>query len=432
MKLLPEGMFGRTLLIVAVLLVSVGGMAVPLADFFFNEARARRLAELELNRARLVATAYRLVPAPERERFARELRSAQGIGIAAQPVSSSPSPARGFVGVLVTEIQGRIGNNRSVRLGGLQGQPGLWINTGTATDALWIFLPRPPPVETLIWPWFASAAIAIVLALLGAAAIVWRINRPLRELTAAAQHLARGESPPLLAVQGPREVKTLSAVFNRMNTELMRLDDDRKLLLAGVSHDVRTPLTRLRLALEALPEPVDRAIKQGAIADVEDIDAILDHFLSFVRAADDQTRVQGNLDELVAAVCDRYERSGKAVRCELGGLPLVHFYPLGLRRLLMNLIDNAVKHGGGHARVCTRQANDRAIIEVLDRGPGIPDTDIARMLQPFQRLDSARGASGAGLGLAIAERMARQHGGALRLHNRADGGLAVIVELPLL
>lgn len=429
MKLLPESMFGRTLLIVAVLLVSVGGMAVPLADFFLNEARARRLADLELNRARLVATAYHLVPAPERERFERDLLSSQGIGIAAQPTASIPPPARGLVGALAMEIQKRIGNDQSVRLGGLQG--GLWINPGIATGGPWIFLPRPPPVETLIWPWFASAAIAIILAILGTAAIVWRINRPLRELTDAAQRLAQGESPPTLVVQGPREVKTLSTVFNRMNAELARMDDERKLLLAGVSHDVRTPLTRLRLALDALPDPVGRAIKRGAIADVEDIDAILDHFLSFARSADDQTRVQGNLDELVATVCDRYERSGKAVQCELGGLPLVYFYPLGLRRLLMNLIDNALKHGGGHAHVRTRQESDRAVIEVLDRGPGIPDADIPRMLQPFQRMDGARSASGAGLGLAIAERMARQHGGMVRLHNQASGGLVVSVELPL-
>lgn len=431
MKLLPESMFGRTLLIVALLLVSVGGMAVPLTDFFLNEARARRLADLELNRARLVVTAYRLVPAPEREHFARELLSLQGIGIAAQPAASIPPPTHGLIGALVMEIQKRIGGNQSVRLGGLQGQPGLWINPGVASGGPWIFLPRPPPVETLVWPWFVSAAIAIVLAILGTAAIVWRINQPLRELTAAAQRLAQGESPAAILVQGPREVKTLSTVFNRMNAELARMDEERKLLLAGVSHDVRTPLTRLRLALDALPEPVGRDIKRGAIADVEDIDAILDHFLSFARCADDQTRVQGNLDELVADVCDRYERSGKAVQCELGGLPLVHFYPLGLRRLLMNLIDNALKHGGGHARVRTRHENDRAVIEILDRGPGIPNADISRMLQPFQRLDNARGATGAGLGLAIAERMARQHGGTLRLNNRAGGGLAVSVELPL-
>lgn len=431
MKLLPESMFGRTLLIVALLLVLVGGMAVPLADFFLNEARARRLADLELNRAHLVATAYRLVPASEREHFTRELTSSQGIGIATQPAISFPPPTHGFIGALVTEIQARIGNKQSVRLGGWQGQPGLWINPGLTAEAPWIFLPRPPPVETLIWPWFASAAIAIVLAILGTAAIVWRINRPLRELTAAAQRLAQGESPPALVVQGPREVKTLSTMFNRMNAELARMDNERKLLLAGVSHDVRTPLTRLRLAVDALSEPVGRDIKQGAIADVEDIDAILDHFLSFVGSADDQTRVQGNLDELVAAVCDRYERFGKAVLCELGDLPLVHFYPLGLRRLLVNLIDNALKHGGGHAHVRTRQANDHALIEVLDRGPGIPDADIPRMLQPFQRLDNTRGASGAGLGLAIAERMARHHGGILRLRNQVNGGLLVSVELPL-
>ena len=191
MTLWPEGMFGRTLLIVVVLLVSMGSMATPLADFFFNEARARRLADLELNRARLVSAAYRLIPAPERERFARELMSSQGIGIAAHPATSIPSPTRGLAGAWVTEIQRRSGNNQAVQLGGLRGRPGLWINAGIAPDALWIFLPRPLPVETLIWPWFASAAIAIALAIFGAAAIVWRINRPLRELTAAAEHLAR-------------------------------------------------------------------------------------------------------------------------------------------------------------------------------------------------------------------------------------------------
>lgn len=433
MTLLPAGMFGRTLLIVAALLVSVASLTIPLADFFLRSARAERLAVLELNRARLIVVAYRAVSMEGRPGFAQELAQSQGIGIATTPPARSmPAVAgRDFFGTLVAEIQRHSETEHAVRVGRFRGRQGLWIDAGGAVDSLWVFLPRPPPVANRAWPWIASAGIALALAILGAAAIVWRINRPLRELTAAAQRLTRGESTPPLTVRGPREIKTLSTVFNRMNAELERSDAERKLLLAGVSHDVRTPLTRLRLALDALPENTGSDLKQTLIADVEDIDTILEQFLSFAHDLDDEARVDGNLDEFVATICDRYARTGKAVSCELAGPPLVSFYPIGLRRVVTNLIDNALKHGGGSAQVQTRHENGRAVIAVRDQGPGIPESEIPKMLQPFQRLDRARGVGGAGLGLAITKRIARQHGGALRLRNRTEGGLVVTVDLPL-
>jgi two-component system osmolarity sensor histidine kinase EnvZ len=262
-----------------------------------------------------------------------------------------------------------------------------------------------------------------------------RINRPLKQLASAAGALGRGESPEPLPETGPMEVRTLTRSFNRMADDLKRLEAERALMLAGVSHDLRTPLARLRLAVEMLPEDPGKA---GMVQDIEDLDAIVAQFLSFLREGAGETPEDIDLNALASAVCERYSRAGAQIALDLQSIPVMRLRPTSMQRLLSHLIDNALKYGKAldqpRAQVELRTWRDGATVflGVLDHGPGLPVESVERMLQPFTRQDESRtGASGSGLGLAIVDRIARSHGGRLKLLARAGGGLEARVELPI-
>src|SRR5262249_32461129 len=188
----------------------------------------------------------------------------------------------------------------------------------------------------------------------GAYLIVVRINRPLRELTGAAEEIGRGKAPPPIPESGPSEISTLSRAFNQMAADLKRLDDERALLLAGVSHDLRTPLARIRLGLEMLDDKGDPALRSGMEKDIEDIDAAISQFLDFARTNEGEpVRTDGDLNALVASACERSERNGQAVRMQLGAVPPLPLRPIAVQRVVINLIENALRHGGPDVEVRT-------------------------------------------------------------------------------
>jgi two-component system osmolarity sensor histidine kinase EnvZ len=227
------------------------------------------------------------------------------------------------------------------------------------------------------------------------------------------------------------EIRTLAQAFNNMAADIQRQDEERALLLAGVSHDLRTPLARIRLALEMLDDRGASDLKAGVAQDIGDIDAAIGQFLDFARPIDAETvATDTDLNALVQAVVERYTRHGKAVQFTPAPLPRLPLRTQALQRLLTNLIDNALRHGGDTVAISTGRNGGTTHIEVLDRGPGIPQADAQRMLQPFTRMDHARSTSGTGLGLAIVDRIARLHGGTVQLLPRQGGGLRVRVELP--
>lgn len=260
---------------------------------------------------------------------------------------------------------------------------------------------------------------------------VARINQPLRELTRAAAAIGRGDMPPPVVESGPAEVRTLSRAFNQMATDLQRADADRALLLAGVSHDLRTPLARIRLGVEMLDEKTDAGLKRGIVEDVEDIDAVINQFLDFARVtAESGGGTDVDINELAHSVSERYLRDGKRITVRPGAVPPLKLQPLAMQRLLTNLIENALRHAGDEVEIETAANGDSVRISVLDRGPGIPPADAERMLQPFTRLNEARSTVGSGLGLAIVDRIAKMHGGRVQLLPRDGGGLEARVEFP--
>jgi two-component system osmolarity sensor histidine kinase EnvZ len=307
------------------------------------------------------------------------------------------------------------------------GEDGFWVSFFIDEDEFWVMLPweRFEPAFGLQWLSWALALLALALA--GAWLIASRMTRPLAALTDAAGRLGRGETHRPLAEEGARELRVLSAAFNRMASDLESMERERAMVLAGISHDLRTPLSRLRLSLEMSGASANAA--DAIAADVEEMDGVIGQFLDFARGEDEQKQegeVQGVLEELA----EHYSRLGKKLSFDNHDYLVLRFARMSVRRAIANLIDNALRHAGEPVEVASFAKDGRAVVEVRDRGPGIPAEETERLKRPFTRLDRARGGrSGSGLGLAIVDRVARAHGGSLQLLPREGGGLVARLTL---
>jgi two-component system osmolarity sensor histidine kinase EnvZ len=304
-----------------------------------------------------------------------------------------------------------------------------WIKIPIGQQQYWMVVHprRPPPPPS--WVWLEWGMMAMVLAIGASAFVILRIREPLRELSQAALQIGRGEEPAPIGWHGPSEIDDLQKSFTQMQTDLKRIENDRALVLAGISHDLRTPLARMRLSAEMLT--TDPSARDGMVADIEEMDAIINQFLDFARDVSGEAPVPTSLNTVVSMVAEHYARLNHVVDLKLAPAPDIDLRPVGMRRLVTNLVDNAVRYGGS-VDIETRQQGDCIVLEIKDRGPGIPEADLERVKMPFTRLDSARtGSNGAGLGLAIADRVVRLHGGSLDLARREGGGLVARVTLPL-
>lgn len=293
-----------------------------------------------------------------------------------------------------------------------------------------LFFERPgqhPIYMSVLLAWISFILFA---SLLGAYVIFFWLRKQLREVTHAARLLAEGQLPPLLSETGTEEVRDLSGGFNRMARSLEAMESERRFMLASISHDLRTPLTRLRLGIELQDASTD--VSDGMIQDIEDIDTILKQFLDYVRDGSQEPEETGDIDRIVAEVCRRYIENGHPLELVTGKLPPCRFRPVSIRRLVGNLLDNAVRYAKQGIAVRTEASTAGVTISVEDRGPGIEGLEPGELVKPFVRGSLSRsGGQGAGLGLSIVSHIVQAHGGRLSLANRAGGGLAVRVDLPL-
>jgi two-component system osmolarity sensor histidine kinase EnvZ len=311
----------------------------------------------------------------------------------------------------------------------------MWVRLPAGDAAYWIGFPLPPRPQAEGEPTRALAiSLAIALALIVAAFLFARhLARPLRELAAAVDRVGRGEAPPPLPESGPSEIAAVNRGFNAMLGNLRRMEKDRAVLLAGVSHDLRTPLARLRLGVELAK--ADPSTREGMIADIEEMDRVIGQFLDFARGEDGLAMEVRALGGIVAPVVERYRKAGRDVSLAAGHVAPLPVRPTAIARLVANLVDNALAYGAPPVEVALSEQGGEAVIDVADRGPGVAPADVERLKQPFTRADDSRarsdGAAGAGLGLAIVDRIARLHGGRFDLLPREGGGTIARVSLPL-
>jgi signal transduction histidine kinase len=284
--------------------------------------------------------------------------------------------------------------------------------------------PRPAPLSVLF-----SGFVAIVLVGLGAALISRQIGQPLARLADAARALGAGQSNVTAPVSGPDDVRRASTAFNAMAERLGRQLDRQREMLWALSHDLRTPITALRLRAELIE---DDATRQRLLAPIEEMERLTEQALSLARAgASEEERVSVDLLELARTLAGELQDMGLDVKANAGAPLTVECRPSEIARALRNLAENAVKYGGSGAIDIYRDDNGDAVAEVRDDGPGVPEDQLPRLAAPFFRTDDARSeAHGAGLGLAIAQAIADGHGGKLVLANRQPHGFSAKLILP--
>lgn len=436
LSLLPDSLLWRAFLLIATLML----VAVAAWLAIFREAemepRARQVAQMVASVANLTRAALLAARPETRLELLAELSDTEGVHVypADDDDRIEPPPSTALTHYLERELRERLGAETRLAFM-LNEEPGLFVSfrifAGDA-DLYWLALPRERLERRLPLQWLGWGAAVLLLALAGAWLIVFRITRPLKALEAAARQLGAGATPAPLPERGPRELVAVTHAFNQMSANLKQLEEDRQLLLAGISHDLRTPLTRLRM--EAELSVADAEARAGMAADIAEMDRTIGQFLDFARpqALDGKAKVPTDLAALLDEIAGRYGERAKCRHAKADFQIPVHVEPL--RRAIVNLIENALRHAGLAAPVELDLAHEGSniVIAVLDRGPGIAPADAERLKQPFMRGEAARtGAGGAGLGLAIVERIAKAHGGCLDLLPREGGGLAARIVLPV-
>ncbi|KKD58188.1 osmolarity sensor protein [Grimontia sp. AD028] len=258
-------------------------------------------------------------------------------------------------------------------------------------------------------------------------------NRPLAALERAAQDVGHGKFPEPLPERGASDIRAVTKAFNQMSEGIRKLEEDRALLMAGVSHDLRTPLTRIRLATEMM-SPEDSYLAESMIKDTEECNEIINQFMDYLRSVQLQDMTEIDLNVVAEDVSVADGATGHDLEVSKGELVgKLDANEVAIRRAVTNLVVNAVRYGGGWVKISTGTSADRRHqwIAVEDNGPGIAADQIDTVLQPFTRGDTARGSEGTGLGLAIVKRITEQHNGTLKLNQRSQGGLRAQIVLPV-
>lgn len=431
MTLFPRTLLARTFFLIAGLLVASMSAWIAIFNAAEFEPRAQGIARMIGSIVNLTRTALITADPGLRRELLFDLSVREGIRIyAAEPDEQLVPPAGGRllerVMALTREELGKRTRFAFVR----EGVEGFWVSFRIDDDEYWIVMDRSRIERTLTLQWLFWMALAMALALVGAYLVVYRLKTPLGALAGAAREVGRGRHPDPLPERGPDELRTLARAFNQMTDDLRRLDRDRALVLAGVSHDLRTPLARLRLGIELAG--ADPQTRDEMAADIDEMDGIIGQFLDFARGESSEALVEIDLAALGRELVRQYRERGQALEEDIVETPPVQLRALAIRRLVTNLLDNAYRYAGTGVMLAIRPTNAAIEVAVLDRGPGIPPDQVERLKQPFQRLETARSnTGGSGLGLAIVERIARMHGGRFDLLPREGGGLVARVTLPL-
>ena len=434
-----SGLFWRTFLLLSALTVVSMASWIGMIRAVQREPTVHQTAEL-INSVVTITHSALTHSAPDlRRELLFELVSNEGIRIF--PLESSdtvePPPDTPYMPEIEARVKAKLGADTrfSSRVNGVAG---FWISFKIGGDAYWLMLER-ERIEGLTGvQWLGWASVVGVLSLLGAALISSLVNLPLARLTAASRAIGQGQLPEPLPERGPQEILEANRSFNQMVHEMQQVESDRALILAGISHDLRTPLTRMQLELEMAQ--LSPEAREGLQADIAQMDAIIAQFLDYARPSEAATFGAVNVSALLEDAANAAERTGARIKVDIAQDVQVLGNSTDLRRVFNNLIENARRYGRTPGAdfteldiVCrVKPHGRRAHIEIQDHGPGVPADQIDRLLKPFTRLDTARGqANGAGLGLAIVERVLTRHNAEFKVSNRDGGGLRIEIDLPL-
>ncbi|MBK5938457.1 ATP-binding protein [Halochromatium roseum] len=430
MPLWPSSLFARVLL---TLVLSFGSFALitfgTVMYYVLYPVVQRSTADLAAF-MELSARTLALLPAQAQEDYQAKLLDEYQVRLlsGAEPPQNLDDYFYPYVVRLSQALSQRL--ERPVRMQSnlIDGRRWFWIDLETSSGRVWAGIPRDrigtrPMIGVVV-----ICALAVLLVVLTAAILARRVTAPLTRLSQAAEEVAKGRSPEPLEETGPRELANLARQFNETSQQVRELLADRTVLLSGISHDLRTPLTRLRLALEMLPDSTDAALKARMRRDIEEMSAQIGQAVELGGTLGAGARDPEDLAKLVSEV--------------VGHRPRILWRPLGrcihsvnalaLRRILGNLIENALRYSSGTVEVRLDCRHETPALFVLDRGPGIPEAEREAVFRPFYRLERSRNRNtgGSGLGLAVARQLAVANAMEIALNDRDGGGLIASIRLP--
>ena len=443
----PRSLLGRNLLLMAVLIVLGQLVAAMLVRQMIFQPRVAQVADGVARNVGALRAGLQALPPAERAAFV-EAFNQQAVR-SLPPVAAESTVRRALLSPMERQFVQAVSRRLGADDAATNTSQSVWRRESTGVLALrvvhqgpegaetyWLNLPSVFPTREFTGAWLAATLASMLLALLGAWWLQRHIHRPLAQVVAAARQLAQGQTPAPLPEDGPEEIATVGRSFNHMAHSLAAAEQERALMLAGVSHDLRTPLTKLRLGVEIAGAQVDAPLAASMARSIDEMDGIVGQFLQFARSGEAEAPTPASLNDLAQAVAEAQADHGRTLVLELAAqphLPDVPMRPQALRRALDNLVENAWRHGTPPVLLRTGADADGVWLEVQDQGPGIAPAELDRIRQPFARGDGAArsGAPGAGLGLAIVERVARSHGGRLELHSAPGAGLRARLVLPL-
>ena len=424
--LLPRSFFARTLLLVLVtLLVS------KILTLLYLVSHEDLLVDRQYSHGTAMLVRAYWASGPEARDDLEQLTGMQLVPQSQVPMGEIHWP---YSTIFTDQLREDLGDTTQVRVQ-IQDQAAIWIHQPGYQDE-WLKVPLyAHPLRGqrlgLVVTW---SALIIMLSIAAAWIFVRQLNRPLKILEGAARRIGKGHSVRLLDTSGPVEIAEVYRAFNQMAQDVEQASSDRALLLAGVSHDLRTPLTRMRLSTELMSN-AEPELTEGMIRDIEDMDAILDQFMAYIRDGNAEISEHCDLNELIREVVAPINNNEMRVHLHLQPIPELLLRRLSIKRLLTNLTENALNHGGIGVEITSYLDQSTVppcvMVSVLDRGPGIDQSQAQDLFTPFIRGDSARTTKGTGLGLAIVKRIADSHGIGVQLLNRSDGGTEARLTFPV-
>lgn len=423
MRRFAQSLYARLAL---VLLLALGASYATMYFVFVSQMEDARAT----NFARSIATQVRLVEELLQARPGSEFPALKGLRLAPEPPSTaeaaSATNAR-QMSLLKQRLAEDLG--RPIAIEASSGpEDGLWIDLqGTGDENRWMFVagrkPRSHRGDPLLFSLLAGFGVFFA----GGMVLLWQIQGPLKRLGLALEGVGQLPVPTKLPVEGAGEARVLSERYNDMVERLQQFEEDRATMLAGVAHDLRSPITRMRLHVEL--EQGSR--REAMMQNLEDIARITEQFLVYARGSGVEPVEHRDVGLFAEEVAAGYADRGVSVACECNAVRGA-VRANSLRRALINLIENAIEYGSSPVIVRTSGSAQCVTIGVEDAGPGIEPSQITQALRPFTRLDNSRGGTGhCGLGLVIASKIAQEHRGALHLRNREGGGFVAEIRLPL-
>ncbi len=439
MKLLPQTLLARFILLISALLLVAQITSLKIFDYFERDVRAQALAKEISTVVNFTKASIEAAASSKRLKLLSELSGLGDISIYPayyfEPLE--PIPEDPFLQLVVKKIAQQLPVGTLITVNHYD-IPGIWVSFEIDSDLFWLVMPRTLIDRPFPWHWIGWGVVIFSLAVVGAYIATKRISMPLSRLSRAAEQIKKGGKVHPLPLDNVVEFSEVSEAFNEMSDNLSKISEERRFLLASVSHDIRTPLTRLRIASEMLPNQ-SHEIKESMEQDIQEINEIINQFLDFARGFEDEPVAPVNLGKFLKEIQRKHSRMGQNFKLKKknirSNIPKKLFIDLRLsafQRCLDNLINNAFFYSKGNVEMQATLFEESFSVSIIDDGPGIPEHQKAKLLKPFERVDEARGnIGGSGLGLTIADRIARAHSGKLELINLKKGGLEAKITIPL-